>query len=112
MDDDFIREQLAAVLSLQARRPYDVIFTGIPELYVAYCSILWPAAAQMMVDILVDSGAENQSLTGRQIADAPLWLTKSKDRVAPFLFGELGNRKTREIWIVSIGHKFHVYFLI
>jgi hypothetical protein len=112
MDDICIREQLATVLFLQERRPYDAIVAGIPKLFEAYCGIFWPAAAQMMGDILVDRLAENQSLTGRQIADAPLWLTNSKDRVVPFFFWDLGDRITREIWIVSIGHKFHVYFLI
>jgi len=98
MDDVCILDQLATVLFLQERRPYDAIIAGIPGLYEAFCAIFWPAAAQMM--------------TGRLIAGAPLWLTKSKDRVVPFFFADPRDRISREMWIVSICHKFLVYFLI
>jgi hypothetical protein len=101
MDDKCILDQLAAILILKDHRPFDAIVVGIPELLEAYCAILWPAVAKMMGDICI----ENQAWTSRQIVEAPIWLTKSTDRVVPFWFSDFGGWKTRKMWIVSVGHK-------
>ena len=101
MDHKCIWDQQAAILALEKDRPFDEIVAGIPCLLEAYCAILWPAVAQMMGGIY----NENQALTSRQIAEAPLWLTKSADRVVPFYFCDIGVWKTRKMWIVGVGLK-------
>jgi len=101
MDDKCFRDQQAAALSLHEHRPFDIITVGIQEILEEYCAIFWPAAAKMMEKFYV----ENKALTGRQISEAPLWLSKSTDRVVPFVFSDIGHRKTRERWTVSFGYK-------
>ena len=101
MDDKCFWDQQAAVLSLHEYRPFDTITFAFPELLEKHCAILWPAAAKMMGNIYV----ENKALTSRQISEIPLWLSKSTDRVVPFVFSNIGHRKTRERWTVSFGYK-------
>jgi hypothetical protein len=100
MDDKCIWDQQVAILILREYRPFDAIVVGAPEQLEVYCAILWPAVAKMMGDIYI----ENEALTSRQIAEAPLWLAKSTDRVVPFLFPDIGGWKTRKMWIVSVSH--------
>lgn len=106
MDDKCIVWQLAALFDLvKRRRPLDAIAIGYPVLE-AYRVILWPAAFKMIADIIDHQcNVENPTLTGGQIVEAPLWLTKSKDREVPFLFPDFGGREARKMWIVSVAHK-------